>query len=164
MSCHRNRAGYQVEGMDAHEVTREPGLVTINKRQVSEQCDQQTPAPPINKNKNENGESHCEFKRGGFCKVHNLQGSKYWIPTKTRKKKPNGIYGYVYGKKVGYKCSMTQFLPPINTDEKTNPIFNTDGVVCNTENQGVLSTFTTFNNLDESSRMKSGSRLPGNIF
>ena len=101
---------------------------------------------------------------GGFCKVHNLQGSKCWIPTKTRKKKPNGIYGYVYGKKVGYKCSMTQFLPPSNTDEKTNPIFNTDGVVCNTEKQGVLSTFTTFNNLDEASRMKSESRLPGNIF
>ena len=133
--------GYEVGRLDTSEVTKEPELDTTKKNQNSEQSNLQTPTPPINKNINENGESNCEFKRGGFCKVHNVQGSKYWIPTKTWKKKTNGSFGYVNGRKVGYKCSSTQFLPPSSTIEKAFP----DGVVSNTVIQRVPSTLPAIN-------------------
>ena len=137
--------GYQVDRVDTLRVTKESEQVTNNKKQVPEDCNQQIPAPSTSNNKNDKEESHCEYKRGGFCKVHEIQGSKYWIHTRTWKKKSNGTYGYVNGRKVGYKCSsLTQFLPPSSTDEKVNPIFNTDGVVGNTANQRVLSTFATY--------------------
>ena len=123
-----------------------PELDTTKKIQNIEECNQQAPPPPMNMNMNENRESNCEFKRGGICKVHNTQGSKYWIPTKTWKKKSNGSYGYVSGRRVGYRCSSTQFLQPSSAIEKANP----DGVVSNTAIQGVPSILPAIN-LDKES-------------
>ena len=77
--------------------------------------------PSVTSNEN------CTFKRGGMCVVHNRLGTKDWKTTTSWKKKKDGSFGWVYGKKVIYRCEFSS---------KKKPGRTMDSVLKNSESDG----------------------------
>ena len=56
---------------------------------------------------------NCEFRRGGYCNTHQVQGTKYGRTEKNRVRGKDGIYKYKYSRKVGYRC-IKKITKPTN--------------------------------------------------
>ena len=78
-----------------------------------------TPAPYTGiENKLEVQPKNCKFRRGGYCITHQVQGTKYWRPDKTRIRGKDGIFKYKYSRKVAYKCVEKTTKPITNHSPK----------------------------------------------
>ena len=68
----------------------------------------------------------CEFKRGGMCVTHGMEGVKNVTKWQEWGLKKNGMYGYLPRQKTTYRCGgkpvLAGYLSP------TKVIRNDDGV------------------------------------
>ena len=73
--------------------------------------DNEGPMPSMNtgdkmRNKLDDGDKECVFKRGGRCSTHNCMSKKYVENRQVWTKKKNGNHGYFTRKQTKYVCQI----------------------------------------------------------